>query len=148
MKLEVGMAAIGAALALAGAAASAHAAQPAAPTAPPTHPSPINPSANATAAAAAFGDTGVDNSLHISAPRRSMQWDAKGRWGLKLDYQQPATRDTQWQSIDAGGFYKLTPRLQFGATVGLANDLTDPRVATPDQQTPQPRVRLESIFKF
>jgi hypothetical protein len=134
MKLKVGMAAIGAALAVAGAAAGAPAAQPAA-------------SGGATAAAAAFGDTGVNNDLHIATPRKTLQWDTKGRWGLKLDYQQPGAHDTQWQSIDAGGFYKLTPRLQFGATVGLA-DQPDPRVVTPEQQTPQPRVRLETTFKF
>lgn len=133
------MAAIGAALALAGVAAGAHAAQPA--TAPAN-------SSGATAAAAAFGDTGVNNSLHIATPRKTLQWDSKGRWGLKLDYQQPGAHDTQWQSIDAGGFYKLTPRLQFGATVGLAADQPDPRMVTPEQQTPQPRVRLETTFKF
>ena len=133
------MAAIGAALALAGVAAGAHAAQAGAPA---------NSSAGATAAAAAFGDTGVNNSLHIATPRKTLQWDTKGRWGLKLDYQQPGAHDTQWQSIDAGGFYKLTPRLQFGATDGLAADQPDPRVVTPEQQTPQPRVRLETTFKF
>jgi len=138
MKLEVALAAIGAALAMAGVAAGAHAAQPAAPGSGPS---------GATAAAAAFGDTGVSNNLHIASPRKSLQWDTKGRWGLKLDYQQPGAHDTQWQSIDAGGFYKLTPRLQFGATVGLA-DQTDPRVVTPEQQTQQPRVRLETTFKF
>ena len=84
----------------------------------------------------------------MTAPRKTLQWEAKGRWGMKLDYQQPSAHDTQWQSIDAGGFYKLTPRWQFGATVGLANDQLDPRVITPDQQTPQPRVRLETTFKF
>src|SRR5271168_1616493 len=100
MKLRVRMAAIGAALALAGAAANAYAMQPATLTAPPTTASPTNPSANATAAATAFGDTGVDNALHMSSPRKTLQWDAnaKGRWGLKLDYQSPATHDTQWQS--------------------------------------------------
>jgi hypothetical protein len=139
MKLKVGLAAICAALATAGVAAGAHAAQPVVSAAPATA---------ATAAAAAFGDTGaVNNSLHFAAPRKSLQWDTKGRWGLKLDYQSPGVHDTQWQSVDAGGFYKLTPRLQFGATVGLA-DQPDPRVITPEQQTPQPRVRLETTFKF
>jgi hypothetical protein len=138
MKLKVGIAAIGAALAVAGVATGAHAAQPAPPG---------TTTVGATAATAAFGDTGVSNNLHISSPRKSLQWDSKGRWGLKLDYQQPGAHDTQWQSIDAGGFYKLTPRLQFGATVGLADQL-DPRAVTSDQQTPQPRVRLETTFKF
>jgi hypothetical protein len=138
MKLKVGIAAIGAALAIAGVATGAHAAQPAASGTSTT---------GATAATAAFGDTGANNTLHIATPRKTLQWDSKGRWGLKLDYQQPAARDTQWQSIDAGGFYKLTPRLQFGATVGLA-DQPDPRVVAPDQQTPAPRVRLETTFKF
>lgn len=143
MKLQAGMAAIGAALAVAGVAASAHAAQPAAPVT-----TSANLSAGASAATAAFGDTGVNNTVHFASPRKTLQWDTKGRWGLKLDYQQPAAPDTQWQSIDAGGFYKLTPRLQFGATVGLAADQPDPRVVTPEPQTPQPRVRLETTFKF
>jgi hypothetical protein len=138
MKLKVGIAAVGAALAMASVATGAHAAQPAASG---------GSTAGATAATAAFGDTGVNSTLHIASPRKTLQWDSKGRWGLKLDYQQPAAHDTQWQSIDAGGFYKLTPRLQFGATVGLADQL-DPRVVTPEQQTPQPRVRLETTFKF
>lgn len=137
MKLQVATAAVCAALAVAGVAAGARAAQPAAPASSPV---------GAGAATAAFGDTGVNNTLHISTPRKTLQWDSKGRWGLKLDYQQPAAHDTQWQSIDAGGFYKLTPRLQLGATVGLA-DQPDPRVVTPEQ-TPQPRVRLETTFKF
>jgi hypothetical protein len=135
MKLKVGMAAIGAALAMAGVAAGAHAAQPA------------PPSTAATAATTAFGDTGANNTLRIATPRKTLQWDTKGRWGLKLDYQQPGAHDTQWQSIDAGGFYKLTKHLQFGATVGLA-DQSPPGVVTPEQQTPQPRVRLETTFKF
>jgi hypothetical protein len=126
------MAAIGAALAMAGVTTGAHAA--------------AKPNDASAAAAAAFSDTGSIN-VNPNAPRKSLQWDSKGRWGLKLDYQQPPARDAQWQSIDAGAYYKLTPRLHIGGSVGLA-DQPDPRVVTPEQQTPQPRVRLETTFKF
>lgn len=129
------MAAIGAALAMAGVAAGAHAAARS------------SDSTAAAAAASAFSDTGTANTLVPNAPRKSLQWDSKGRWGLKFDYQQPPARDAQWQSIDAGAYYKLTPRLHIGGSVGLA-DQPDPRVMTPEQQTRQPRVRLETTFKF
>jgi hypothetical protein len=135
MDARLGMAAIGAALAMASVAAGAHAA-----------PKP-NDSTAAAAAASAFSDTGSTNPVNPNAPRKSLQWDTKGRWGLKLDYQQPPARDAQWQSVDAGAYYKLTPRLHIGGSVGLA-DQPDPRVPTPEQQTPQPRVRLETTFKF
>lgn len=163
------MSAIGAALAMAGVATGAHAAtkasKPAA-SAPahaahaaatpgfetPTtlHITPMTGNGqDATAAAAAalaFGDTGANASLHITPPRKTMQWDGKGRWGLKFDYQQPTSHGDQYQSFDAGTFYKFTPRLHISGTVGVS-DPTDPRVP-PVQQQPQPRVRLETTFKF
>lgn len=130
MNARLGIAAIGAALAVAGAAAGAHAA--------------AKPNDSSAAATAAFGDS---NAVAPNAPRKSMQWDTKGRWGLKLDYQQPAARGSQLQSIDAGAFYKLTPSVRIGGSVGFAGQ-PDPRAVAPDQQPPQPRVRLETTFKF
>lgn len=133
MNARLGMAAMVAALAIAGVTTDAHAA--------------AKPNDSAAAAAAAFSDTGSTNSVAPNAPRKSLRWDSKGRWGLKFDYQQPPARDAQWQSIDAGAYYKLTPRLHIGGSVGLA-DQPDPRGLTAEQPAPQPRVRLETTFKF
>jgi NtrZ len=137
MKARLGIAAIGAALAMAGVATGAHAA-----AAKP------NDSTAAASAASAFGDTGNNNAVNPNAPHKSLRWDSKGRWGLKLDYQQPGARDAQqFQSIDVGGFYKVTPRLHIGGAIGVGEQ-PDPRLASPEPQAPQPRVRLETTFKF
>jgi hypothetical protein len=140
MKARLATAAVGAALALASVATGAHA-QKAQLTSKP------NDATAAASAADAFGDTGTSITLHPATPRKSLQWDSKGRWGVKLDYQQPAIHDDQWQSIDAGPYCKLTPRLHIGGTVGLSGQ-PDPRTPTPGPQQAQPRVRLETTFKF
>ena len=77
---------------------------------------------------------------------KSLQWNGNGRWGLKLDYQQPTTRDMQSKDVDVGASYRLTKRLHIVGSVNVGED-TAPRFVTPDER-PQPRVRLESIFRF
>ena len=77
---------------------------------------------------------------------RTLQWNGNGRWGLKLDYQQPTTRDMQGRDIDVGPFYRVTKRLRVVGSVNIGDDTT-PRFVGPDDK-PQPRVRLESIFRF
>jgi hypothetical protein len=83
---------------------------------------------------------------------KSFQWDAgKSRWGLKVEMDQPANRNAQFQDVQAGAFYKLTPSLSVGGAVALR----DPTMLT-NQANPQgpvtptnaPRVRLETAFKF
>jgi hypothetical protein len=138
MKARLAMTAIGVALAVAGVGAVAHAAQPA----PKSDDAVV-----AASAASAFSDTGASITLHPATPRKTLNWDTKGRWGVKLDYQQPAMHDDQWQSIDAGPYYKVTPHLHIGGTVGLSGQ-SDPRMPTPGPQSAQPRVRLETTFKF
>jgi hypothetical protein len=76
----------------------------------------------------------------------SLQWNGNGRWGLKLDYQRPTTRDMAGRDIDVGTFYRVTKRLSVVGTVNAGEDVA-PRFAGPDEK-PQPRVRLESIFRF
>ena len=77
---------------------------------------------------------------------KSLQWNGNGRWGLKLDYQQPTTRDLQGKDVDVGATYRLTKRLRLVGSVNVGDD-TAPRFVTPDER-PQPRVRLESLFRF
>jgi hypothetical protein len=84
------------------------------------------------------------------APGRTLEWDPrKGRWGLKLGVDPRIDRETDLRDLAPGVFYKLSPRLHIGGDVTLApdtgigypNHLVDP-------QAPNPRVRLETTFKF
>ena len=77
---------------------------------------------------------------------RSLQWNDKARWGLKLDLNQPVGRDVQLKDIQAGAFYRLTPSLQVGGAVSLGDSTRLTRDTAPEDQAP--RVRLETAFKF
>lgn len=82
---------------------------------------------------------------------RTLEWDSrKGRWGVRLGVDQHIDRATDWRDIEPGVFYKITPRLHIGGGVTLA---PDPLVGAQTQrllgpQPPNPRVRLETTFKF
>jgi hypothetical protein len=81
----------------------------------------------------------------------TLEWDSKkARWGLKLGVEPRLDRDTQLRDLEPGVFYKLTPRLHIGGAVTLAPDpgqgFETQRFTTP--QAPNPRVRLETTFKF
>ena len=88
------------------------------------------------------------NQWGIQPTRKSFEWDnAKSRWGLKLDLDQPGYREMDLNNVQAGAYYKLTPSLRLGGVVSLG----DPSVAVPRDVAPQPpapRVRLEGAFKF
>jgi hypothetical protein len=91
----------------------------------------------------------VDPSIWQSGPAaggRSLQWNGNGRWGLKLDYSQPTTRDMQAKDVDVGTFYRVNKRLRIAGSVNVG-DGSAPRMVTPDEK-PQPRVRLETLFRF
>jgi hypothetical protein len=77
---------------------------------------------------------------------KSLQWNGNGRWGLKLDYQQPSNRDLQGRDVDVGASYRVNRRLRVVGSVNVGDD-TAPRFAGPDER-PQPRVRLETLFRF
>jgi hypothetical protein len=86
-----------------------------------------------------------------TGPGRTLEWDQrKGRWGLKLGMEPRIDRDTQLRDVAPGVFYKLTPRLHIGGAVTLAPDngeaLETQWLNKP--QAPNPRVRLETTFKF
>ena len=81
------------------------------------------------------------------AARRSVQWNAASRWGLKLDMDQPVNRDMDWKDVQAGAYFRLTPQLRVGGSVGLGS----PLVAAPQKLLPQdaaPRVHVETAFQF
>lgn len=78
---------------------------------------------------------------------KALQWDnRKGRWGLKLDYDQSTIRDMGWNDVQAGAYYKVTPSLRVGGAVSMT---TPQQNISPNvQQDKAPGVKLESSFKF
>lgn len=80
------------------------------------------------------------------APHKQLQWDSKGRWGFRLDMIQPSNREPDWKDVQAGAFFRISPSLQVGGTVGLGDRLAQPQRVTP--QDAAPRVHLETAFRF
>jgi hypothetical protein len=80
--------------------------------------------------------------------QKSLFWDQKGHWGLKLDLSQPAGRDMQLRDVQAGAYFHITPSLRVGGTVALGDAGAYDKTAIPQQQTQAPRVKLETSFKF
>ena len=76
------------------------------------------------------------------------QWSVKGRWGLKLDLNQDEARPSGWNDVDAGAFYKISPSVRVGGTVGFGEKTKSLQPRDPAADKDQPRVRLETIFKF
>jgi len=80
--------------------------------------------------------------------RRVLQFREGGRWGLDLGVSQPVGRETEWGDVEAGAYYRVNPRLRLGASAGLGRAEPDPARAVESDRRAQPRVRLESIFRF
>ena len=107
-------------------------------------------SARDTARAAVQASPTVRNDLvsEREAPRRGLQWNEDGRWGLNLNLSQPVGREADWSDVQAGAYYRLNPRLRFGAAASLSEPQTDPARPVESDRRAQPRVRLETIFRF
>jgi hypothetical protein len=87
------------------------------------------------------------------AVHKSFQWDAgKGRWGVKLDLDQPVGRSAAWQDVQAGAYFNVTPSLSVGGAVALRDPTMLANQANPEGPVAvpanAPRVRLETAFKF
>lgn len=82
----------------------------------------------------------------VPAPHRTVQLDSKGRWGVRLDMQQPSGRDVQLKDVQAGAYVNFGPRIRVGGSVGLGDRFEQPQRLTP--QDTAPRVHLETAFKF
>jgi hypothetical protein len=84
-----------------------------------------------------------------AAGGKTLKWDArKGHWGLMLNLEQPETRASNWNDVQAGAYYRITPSLRVGGAVAMGDQQV---VAAPRQPLPgdgAPRVRLETAFKF
>ena len=107
-------------------------------------------SAQQTARAAIQASPTVRNDLVSGqySPRRGLQWNEDGRWGLNLNLDQPVGREADWSDVQAGAYYRLNPRLRVGAAASLAEPEADPARPVETDRRAQPRVRLETIFKF
>lgn len=92
-----------------------------------------------------------DGTTSFSKPQSKVyQFNLKGKWGVKFDVNQPDMAPSGFNDVDAGAFYKLTPALRVGGTVGFG-EKTDPLKPEPKPargDKTQPRVRLETTFKF
>jgi hypothetical protein len=79
---------------------------------------------------------------------RNTKFDAsKGRFGFTLDIQQPDGRPSTPNDVSAGAYFRITPSVRVGGSVALGEqDLTPRRNAA--RPADQPKVRLESTFKF
>lgn len=82
---------------------------------------------------------------------KSLKWDAaKGRWGVTLNLDEPNARPSTLNDVQAGAYYRVTPSLRVGGAVALGEQVVKPG-ANPNRlgaEEGQPRVRLETAFKF
>lgn len=79
---------------------------------------------------------------------RITRFDAsKGRFGVTLGVQQPTARETTPNDVAAGAYFRVTPKLQVGGSVALGEQEVVPRAGN-TRPADQPRVRLETMFKF
>jgi hypothetical protein len=92
------------------------------------------------------GDLDPTGPWSIKPDHNTIQLGGNGRWGLKLDMEQPLGRDMGWKDVKAGAYLHLTPNIRVGGTVNLGDKLAQPQKVTP--QDTAPRVHLETAFKF
>jgi hypothetical protein len=94
-----------------------------------------------------FNSAADQNHWTPQPTQKSLFWDQKGHWGLKLDLSQPVGRDMQLGDVQAGAYFHITPSIRVGGAVALGdNSALDRTTVLPQNQTP--RVKLETNFKF
>lgn len=85
----------------------------------------------------------------ITPGTQVMKWDAaKGRWGVTFNVLQPDTRETTLNDIQAGAYYKITPKLRVGGAFAFGEQQVSPLPKGNAPDNSQPRVQLETKFKF
>ena len=88
------------------------------------------------------------STMTSSQGTKSLKWGAgKGRWGVSLNLDQRGERDTQWNDVQAGAYFRVTPSLRVGGAVALG-EKEAPSYKKTEPQESAPRVRLETAFKF
>jgi len=79
---------------------------------------------------------------------KSYSISLKGRWGVKIDVNQAQSRPSGWNDVDAGAFFKVTPALRVGGTVGFGPKTNGFQPVSAASPKVDPRVRVETNFKF
>jgi len=87
----------------------------------------------------------ANQSFIAPSPRKTVQLDTKGRWGLRLDMNTPTDRVEGMQDIQAGAYFRITPSLKVGGSVGITDKLVSAPAIKPEAT---PRVHLETAFRF
>lgn len=100
------------------------------------------------APAVSISEAAAARAAAAQTQRRGLRLNEGGRWGIDFSLSQPQGRDAQWGDVAAGAYYRVSPRLQVGASAGLSEPPVDPARPAQDSGRAQPRVRLESIFRF
>jgi hypothetical protein len=89
------------------------------------------------------------DSSPISPATPVAKWDvAKGHWGVMLNMQQPEARAATANDIQAGAYYRITPSLRVGGSLALGQEQVTPGVKPNPADAGQPRVQLETKWKF
>lgn len=103
-----------------------------------------------TGKAAVTTDFTVRTDTSAIAPgNKTLKWDAaRGRWGVTLNVQENAERGAQWNNVQAGAYFRVTPSLRIGGAVALGEQDVLPAYKKTVPQDAAPRVRLETAFKF
>ena len=101
-------------------------------------------SAQSRSRASALSLSEADAAQSAQSQRR-LQWNPSGRWGLDLNVRQES-RDSN--EVEAGAYYRVTPSLRVGASAGVGVTEADPASPRETDRRGQPRLRLESIFRF
>jgi hypothetical protein len=91
---------------------------------------------------------GVTYSWAAPGTHKTLQWDQKGHWGLKLDLTEPVGRNMQLRDVQAGAYFRVTPQLRVGGAVSLGDGEVTTYTPLPETQGPTPQVKLETNFKF
>jgi hypothetical protein len=71
----------------------------------------------------------------VAAQAPVTKWDAATRkWGVTLNLQQPDTRAANWNDIQAGAYYRITPSLRVGGAFAFGDQqpLPGPKAAAPE----------------
>lgn len=97
------------------------------------------------------------SSAVVSAPatqaapqRRGLRLNASGRWVADLNVTPSDRRNAEaaFGEVEAGAYYRVSPRLEVGASAGFSQQQNDPARPAPSERRGEPRFRLESIFRF
>jgi hypothetical protein len=105
-------------------------------------------------AAVATSTKPMDFTVHaetspLSPGTQVMKWDAaKGHWGVMLNVQQPEARAATANDIQAGAYYRITPSLRVGGSLAFGEQQVVPGPKLNPADAGQPRVQLETKFKF